>query len=106
MSDYYGKSVGKDTANPRFMLILGRVTMVAASALAVVFASLQLNILDLLVFVGALWGALVFPVLASFYWNKVTNAAFTVSVLAALALFIPVRRSEERRVGKECRSQS
>src|SRR5699024_1907749 len=84
-------SVGKDNANPRFMLILGRVTMVVASALAVTFASLQLNILDLLVFVGALWGALVFPVIASFYWKKVTNTAFTLAVIAALAVFLPVR---------------
>ena len=51
----------------------------------------QLNILDLLVFVGALWGALVFPVIASFYWEKVTNKAFTISVLVALACFLPVR---------------
>src|SRR5690625_932261 len=107
MADIYGQNVaGKQRAKPQTMLLIGRVTMILATATAVVFASLQLNILDLLVFVGALWGALVFPVLASFYWNKVTNAAFTVSVLAALALFIPVRRSEERRVGKECRSQS
>ena len=35
--------------------------------------------------------ALVFPVIASFYWKKVTNRAFTVSVLAALAVFLPVR---------------
>src|SRR5699024_4362091 len=27
----------------------------------------------------------------SFYWPKVTNMAFTVSVLAALAVFIPTR---------------
>ena len=50
-----------------------------------------MNILDLLVLVGALWGALVFPVIASFYWDRVTNSAFTVSVLAALACFVPVR---------------
>lgn len=93
MADMYGQTVGKDKANPRLMLSIGRITMVLASAVAVIFASLQLNILDLLVFVGALWGALVFPVIASFYWNKVTNAAFTVSVIAALALFLPVRFS-------------
>lgn len=94
MADIYGQNVaGKERANPTTMLLIGRVTMIIATAIAVVFASLQLNILDLLVFVGALWGALVFPVLASFYWKKVTNAAFTVSVLAALALFIPVRFS-------------
>src|SRR5699024_7072850 len=53
--------------------------------------ALELSILDLLVFVGALWGCLVFPVIASFYWRKVTNLAFTVSVLLALAAFLPVR---------------
>lgn len=73
------------------MLLVGRLTMVIATALAISFASLQLSILDLLVFVGALWGALVFPVIASFYWKKVTNRAFTTSVLVALACFLPVR---------------
>ena len=92
MADVYGQNVaGKEKADPKKMLLIGRITMVVATALAVAFASMQLNILDLLVFVGALWGALVFPVLASFYWKKVTNKAFTVSVLVALAIFIPVR---------------
>ncbi|MEU0578879.1 sodium:solute symporter family protein [Streptomyces griseoincarnatus] len=94
MADVYGQNVaGKDKANPRTMLLVGRITMVLATAAAVAFASLQLNILDLLVFVGALWGALVFPVLASFYWDKVSGKAFTTSVLAALAVFLPVRFS-------------
>ncbi|CAL9506924.1 hypothetical protein SUDANB140_03560 [Streptomyces sp. enrichment culture] len=92
MADVYGQNVaGKEKADPKTMLLVGRITMVVATAVAVAFASLQLNILDLLVFVGALWGALVFPVLASFYWEKVTGRAFTTSVLAALAVFLPVR---------------
>ncbi|WP_369200264.1 sodium:solute symporter family protein [Streptomyces sp. PU-14G] len=92
MTDVYGQNVtGKEKANPKTMLLIGRLTMVVATAAAVAFASLQLSILDLLVFVGALWGALVFPVLASFYWEKVTNKAFTTSVLVALAVFLPVR---------------
>jgi Na+/proline symporter len=94
MADVYGQNVaGKQDADPRTMLLVGRSTMVVATALAVGFAAMRLNILDLLVFVGALWGALVFPVIASFYWDKVTNRAFTVSVLAALAVFLPVRFS-------------
>src|SRR5690625_3698824 len=93
MADVYGQSVGRENANPRLMLTIGRITMIASAAIAVVFASMQLNILDLLVFVGALWGALVFPVIASFYWKKVTNKAFTISVIAALAIFLPVRFS-------------
>ena len=93
MTDIYGVSARRSghAVNPRTMLLIGRMTMVLATAAAVAFAALQLNILDLLVFVGALWGCLVFPVIASFYWSKVTNSAFTVSVLVALALFLPVR---------------
>jgi Na+/proline symporter len=91
MTDLYGQSKGKGRANPRTMLLIGRITMVVATAAAIAFASMRLDILDLLVFVGALWGALVFPVIASFYWGKVTNTAFTASVVAALAVFLPVR---------------
>ncbi|MGP5689134.1 sodium:solute symporter family protein [Glutamicibacter bergerei] len=92
MADVYGQNVaGKKKANPKTMLLVGRMTMIVATVVAVCLASLQLNILDLLVFVGALWGALVFPVLASFYWKKVTNKAFTTAVLVALVVFIPVR---------------
>ncbi|MCT1874095.1 sodium:solute symporter family protein [Brevibacterium luteolum] len=91
MTDIYGQSVGRRNADPRTMLLIGRVTMIVATGAALYFATARFNILDLLVFVGALWGCLVFPVIASFYWKKVTNRAFTVSVLAALAVFIPVR---------------
>ena len=92
MADVYGQNVaGRKKANPKTMLLVGRVTMIVATGSALYFASGQMNILDLLVFVGALWGALVFPVIASFYWGKVTNAAFTVGTLAAMAVFIPVR---------------
>ncbi|ASN39828.1 sodium:proline symporter [Arthrobacter sp. 7749] len=91
MTDIYGQSVGKQNANPKTMLLVGRITMILATAAGLFFASGKMNILELLVFVGALWGALVFPVIASFYWKKVTNMAFTISTLAALAAFLPVR---------------
>lgn len=92
MADIYGQNIaGKRNANPRTMVLVGRITMIVAMTAGIYFAGSQLNILDLLVFVGALWGALVFPVIASFYWNRVTNVAFSVSVVAALAVFVPVR---------------
>ncbi|WP_295649037.1 sodium:solute symporter family protein [uncultured Dietzia sp.] len=93
MTDVYGQSMRSRgrIPNPRTMLTIGRVTMILATVAALVFANVRFNILDLLVFVGALWGALVFPVIASFYWKKVTNSAFTVSVLVALAVFLPTR---------------
>ena len=92
MADIYGQNIaGKKNANPKTMLLVGRLTMVGATAAALCFATMQFNILDLLVFVGAMWGALVFPVIASFYWNRVTNVAFSVAVVTALAAFLPVR---------------
>lgn len=91
MTDIYGQNAARGKANPKTMLFVGRVTMILATTTAVIFAGLQLDILDMLVFVGALWGALVFPVIASFYWEKITNAAFVTAVVSALALFLPVR---------------
>ncbi|HTN56547.1 MAG TPA: sodium:solute symporter family protein [Microbacterium sp.] len=92
MADIYGQNIaGKKNVNPRTMVLVGRITMVVAMVIALAFAGSQLSILDLLVFVGALWGALVFPVIASFYWKRVTNLAFSVAVVAALGAFLPVR---------------
>ena len=92
MADIYGQNIaGKKRANPQTMIWVGRITMIIATAAGLFFASSQFNILDLLVFVGALWGALVFPVISSFYWNRVTNLAFTAAVIAGLACFLPVR---------------
>ena len=91
MTDFYGQSVGRKNVDPKLMLLIGRITMIVATGLALYFATARFNILDLLVFVGALWGCLVFPVIASFYWKKVTNRAFTLSVIAALVVFLPVR---------------
>src|SRR5690606_35674302 len=94
MADIYGLKVsGKKHTDPRTMILIGRITMIVAIAAALYFAGSQLNILDLLVFVGAMWGALVFPVIASFYWNRVTNLAFSAAVVLGLAAFIPVRFS-------------
>ncbi|WKV16137.1 sodium:solute symporter family protein [Janibacter limosus] len=94
MTDIYGERARREgRINPGTMLLIGRLTMVVATVAAVLFAALELNILDLLVFVGAMWGCLVFPVIASFYWTRITNSAFTVSVLVAFAIFLPVRFS-------------
>ncbi|MBM7366718.1 sodium:solute symporter family protein [Gordonia hydrophobica] len=93
MADVYGQQVGRRKADPAKMVLIGRITMIIAISAALYFAGSDLNILDMLVFVGALWGALVFPVIASFYWDRVTNVAFSVAVVSALAVFIPVRFS-------------
>lgn len=91
MTDIYGKNLARGKVDPQRMLWWGRVTMVVATMLGVIFASLRLDILVMLVFVGALWGAIVFPVIVSFYWDKVSNRAFTTSVIVAVVLFTLAR---------------
>lgn len=91
MTDIYGKQLTKNRPNPQKMLWIGRLTMIVATLLGIVFASLRLDILSMLIFVGALWGAIVFPVIVSLYWNRVSNSAFTVSVLVAFGCFLLAR---------------
>ncbi|OZI73773.1 sodium:solute symporter family protein [Bordetella genomosp. 2] len=91
MTDVYAKNIAAGRPDPRRMLWWGRATMIVATMIGVIFASLRLDILVMLVFVGALWGAIVFPVIASFYWDRVDNRAFVWSVLSAVALFTIVR---------------
>ncbi|SDS35956.1 Na+/proline symporter [Halopseudomonas litoralis] len=91
MADVYGKNIAKNKADPKKMLLIGRMTMITATVIGIIFASFALDILVMLVFVGALWGAIVFPVIASCFWNRVTNAAFTWAVIVALLVFCLVR---------------
>ncbi|HSP85696.1 MAG TPA: sodium:proline symporter, partial [Psychrobacter sp.] len=76
---------------PKTMMLVGRGTMMVATAAGLIFASFKLDILVMLVFVGALWGAIVFPVIASVFWNRVTNTAFTSAVIVGLLLFCIAR---------------
>ncbi|MGI9505504.1 MAG: sodium:solute symporter family protein [Geminicoccaceae bacterium] len=91
MTDIYAKNLAKNKPDTRKMLMLGRLTMIVATVAGLILASFALDILVMLVFVGALWGAIVFPVIASCYWNRVTNAAFIWAVVGGLALFCFVR---------------
>ena len=92
MADVYGKNIAKKgQVKPKNMMLVGRGTMIVATAAGLIFASFKLDILVMLVFVGALWGAIVFPVIASVFWNRVTNAAFTSAVIVGLLLFCVAR---------------
>ena len=91
MTDVYGKNIAKGKPNPKTMLFVGRLTMVLATMLAMIFASMKLDILTMLIFVGALWGAIVFPVIASLYWQRITNAAFTSAAIAGFVMFLVAR---------------
>ncbi len=92
MTDVYGKNLArKGRVNPATMLLVGRITMIVATTAGLIFASMRVDILSLLVFVGALWGSIVFPVIASFYWGRIDNRAFTTSVLVSLVVFTLLR---------------
>lgn len=91
MTDIYGRNLARGKVRLSIMLWVGRMTMIVATAAGLIFASFRIDILDLLVFVGALWGSIVFPVIASVYWDKVTNRAFTVAVAVSLVVFIVAR---------------
>lgn len=91
MTDLYAKNIARGKPNPRKMLWMGRATMIIATMIGVIFATLKLDILVMLVFVGALWGAIVFPVIMSFYWDRITNRAFTSAAISAVLLFSVVR---------------
>ncbi len=92
MADIYGKNIAKKGGvNPKTMMLVGRGTMIVATAAGLIFASFKLDILVMLVFVGALWGAIVFPVIASVFWDRVTNTAFTSAVIVGLILFCVAR---------------
>lgn len=91
MADIYGKNIAKNKPNPTKMLFIGRLTMIVATLIGVILASFSMDILIMLVFVGALWGAIVFPVIASCFWDRVTNTAFTSAVIAGLLMFCIAR---------------
>lgn len=91
MADIYGKNIAKNKPDPTRMLFIGRLTMIVATLIGVILASFSMDILIMLIFVGALWGAIVFPVIASCFWSRVTNTAFTSAVIAGLVMFCIAR---------------
>lgn len=89
MADIYAKNIAKKGGvKPKTMRLVGRGTMIVATAAGLIFASFKLDILVMLVFVGALWDAIVFSVIASVFWNRVTNTAFTSAVIVGLLFCI------------------
>lgn len=91
MTDIYGKQIAKNRPDPKKMLFIGRMTMIVATMLGILIATLKFDILSMLIFVGALWGSIVFPVIVSLYWDKVNARAFNWSVGLAFLSFLIVR---------------
>src|SRR5699024_8686653 len=58
MTDVYGKNVAKGRPDPKKMLWWGRITMIVATMIGVIMATMKMDILTMLIFVGALWGSI------------------------------------------------
>lgn len=86
MTDVYRRYMARGQIANRTMLRIGRATMITMSAIAVILATLRVSILVGLLIGASLYGAIVFPTVASMYWRRVTNAAFTCAVVAGLVL--------------------
>lgn len=86
MTDVYRRYIARDAVSGRTMLWFGRTAMVVATALSAILATMQVSILDALLSGAALYGAIVFPVIASMYWRRVTDKAFTLGVAAAIVV--------------------
>lgn len=84
MTDVYRRYIARAEVSNKTMLWFGRVAMVGAAVLAAVLATLQASILDALLTGASLYGAIVFPVIASMYWRRVSNVAFTAGVLTSM----------------------
>ena len=91
MADIYAKHFAKKGLDLKRMLLVGRLTMIVSAVAGMILATQKADILTLLVLVGAMWGAIVFPVIASFYWGKVTNKAFSWSVSITVICFFYIR---------------
>src|SRR5690606_39238822 len=55
MTDIYGKQIAKNRPDPKKMLFIGWMTMIVATMLGILIATLKFDILAMLIFVGALW---------------------------------------------------
>lgn len=91
MTDFWHKYIAKgDAVKSLKMILVGRVTMIFFAAFAVILATLQVSILTAIMILGAIWGATVFPIVASLYWEKVNNLAFTLGLLSGLIISVLV----------------
>ena len=88
-----------------FIIISAIITIIQASSKVTFIAQLMG------ISWGALAGAFLAPFLYGLYWKKTTKAAIAVAYIWGCCLMIVqllislLLRSEERRVGKECRSR-
>lgn len=85
MVDVWKGAVNKG-ASDRQILTVGRLTMIAATAIAAWIASFHISILTLILFYGSVRAALVFPIASSLVSVRATRTGFIGGVLAGAVL--------------------
>lgn len=90
MNDVWKRYVNP-TASDRQLIWVGRSTMVAMSVVAVLVASLRLDILTLVLIYGMVRAASVFPIGAAVVWARTTNLGFSLGVVGGIAAGVLAR---------------
>jgi len=83
VTDIYKKYIDKDAKSNR-QLLVARLSMVFVAVLAAFAATYKISLLELILFLGIIKGAVAFPLLASLYWNRINNAGFSLGILGGL----------------------
>jgi Na+/proline symporter len=87
MADVWRSAVRPQASEAELKLV-GRVVMIGATTIAVAVALPDPDILNLILFFGAIRAASVFPIAASIVWRRVSNAAFSTAIVVGIALAI------------------
>lgn len=90
MTDLW-RGVVRPCAGDRELKGVGRGAMVVVALIAVVVATLRLDILTLILVYGMIRAASVFPIAASIVWDRVSNVAFSAGVVVGILAGIGAR---------------
>lgn len=90
MTDLW-KGTVRPTAGDAELKAVARLSMIVVALVAVVVATLRLDILTLILVYGMIRAASVFPIAASIVWDRVSDAAFTAGVLGGIVAGIAAR---------------
>jgi len=87
MNDVYRPLV-RPGAGDRETLLAGRLAMAMGASVVALLAMRKISLLDTVFFLGAAKGAMVFPLLSSLYWRRVSPAGFIAGIAGGMALGI------------------
>jgi len=85
MNDIYRAHVNPK-ATDRQMLLAGRVSMALFAAVMAALAVRKVSLLEAVFFIGAAKAAMLFPLIATLYWKRLTSAGFVSGILGGMAI--------------------